>query len=146
MVQQDYMLALVPRTPALSRIYYYGDDYGSIWTGSTYVFYRAQGYSAEQAAIKTFEYEQERPATAVEKVNIARGWSGKSAQLPVDVVDQAIEEERAIAPPDPVADPPSPESETPLTEQSWFWPTVIVGGALAAAAVVRPLPARARYL
>jgi hypothetical protein len=131
------------------------EDYGgSLWTGANYTYYRALGYSAEEAAIKVFEYQEGRPATASEKVNIAAGWSGEDAQLPVDVIEQVMQEESAKSPapsagPSPSGaggPPPSQDPKVPLTKQPWFWPTVIIGSSVAVGAAImfwpkgKPLP------
>ncbi len=117
------------------------DSYGgSLWSGTNYLYYRALGYSAEEAAIKTFEYQEGRDATAVEKAQIAGGWSGEGAQLPASVVEQAIQEERAKEPyhPPQTQTQPQPRTQTqpqpqddgkkpPITEEPWFWPVLITG-------------------
>jgi hypothetical protein len=126
------------------------EDYGgSLWTGANYAYYRALGYSAEEAAIKVFEYEQGRTATSAEKVKIAAGWSGEDAQLPVDVIEQAIQEEQAKSPAPsagPSPGPPSEDPKVPFYKESWFLPTVIIGGSVAVGAAIlywpkgKPLP------
>lgn len=129
---------------------YGGDDYGSIWSGFTYASYRARGYSAEESAIKTFESQKGRKATAAEKAAIAKGWSGDDAQLPADVVEQAIRETQQgplpAGPPQPAPQTAPVPEEKPkkkkLTEQDWFWPTVIVVGSLGVAGAFLYLPKR----